>query len=221
MKLDILVLEPIKEIMMRALEFIPTFIMALTILAVGYIVAKTLTKFLVSACRTVGLDKLCTKAGLSNVLKTGGIKQKPSSLVGCLFYWTMMIGVLITTVKIAGLHMATEFLDKVLAYIPSIISGVFVLIVGMLLAKFVSVLVYVAAKNTDMPIPETLAKLSKLAIVVYVSIIYLREIGFVALFSGASYSVFITGIVFALALAFGLAGKDVAAKYLNVLKREE
>jgi hypothetical protein len=63
--------------------------------------------------------------------------------------------------------------------------------------------------------------LSKLAIVVYVSIIYLKEIGFVALFSGATYSVFMTGIVFALALAFGLAGKDVAAKYLTLLKREE
>jgi len=221
MKLDIMVLEPIKEIMMRAVDFIPTFIMALTVLAVGYIVAKTMTKFLVSACRTVGIDKLCTKAGLAKVLRKGGIKQKPSNLIGCLFYWTMMIGVLITTVKIAGLHVATALLDSVLGYIPSIISGVFVLIVGMLLAKFVSVLVYVAAKNTDMPIPETLAKLSKFAIVVYVSIIYLKEIGFVGLFDGASYSVFITGIVFALALAFGLAGKDVAAKYLNVLKQED
>ena len=221
MKLDILVLEPIKEIMMRAADFIPTFIMSLAVLIVGYLVAKTLTKFLVSACRTIGVDKLCTKTGLSKVLKTGGVKQKPSNLVGCMFYWTMMIGVLITTVKIAGLHMATELLDKVLAYIPSIFSGVFVLIVGMLLAKFVSTLVYVAAKNTDMPIPETLAKLSKLAIIVYVSIIYLTEIGFVGLFSGASYSVFITGIVFSLALAFGLAGKDVAAKYLNVLKQED
>jgi hypothetical protein len=207
--------------MMRVMHFIPTFVMALAILAVGYILAKTVTKFLVSFCRTIGIDKVCTKVGITHVLKNGKINQKPSSLIGCMFYWTVMIGVLITTVKIVGLTMATELLDKVLAYIPSIFSGVFVLIIGMLLAKFVSVLVYVTAKNTDMPIPETLAKLSKLAIVVYVSIIYLKEIGFVALFSGATYSVFMTGIVFALALAFGLAGKDVAAKYLTLLKREE
>lgn len=221
MKLDILILEPIKEIMMRAMNFIPTFIMALAILAVGYILAKTIAKFLVSFCRTIGIDKVCTKVGITKVLKNGDVKQKPSSLIGCMFYWIMMVGVLITTVKVVGLTMATELLDKVLAYIPSIFSGVFVLIVGMLLAKFVSVLVYVTAKNTDMPIPETLAKLSKLAIIVYVAIIYLKEVGFVALFSGASYSIFISGIVFALALAFGLAGKDVAAKYLSVLNREE
>lgn len=221
MKLDLLVLEPIKEIVMRVIYFIPTFVTALAILALGYLAAKALTKLLVSFMRTMGIDKLCTKAGLSKVLTKGGIKEKPSSLIGCLFYWTMMIGVLITTVKIVGLTMATVLLDKVLAYIPSILSGVFILIVGMLIAKFVSVLVYVAAKNTDMPIPDVLARLSKIAIVVYVAIMYLSEVGFFTLFSGATYSVFITGIVFALALAFGLAGKDVAARYLDVLKREE
>lgn len=221
MKFDLIMLEPIKEIMMRVMNFIPTFVTALAILGVGYVLAKAITKFLVSILRKIGLDKVCTKSGISKVLKNGGITQKPSSLVGCLFYWTMMVGVLITTVKVFGLTMATVLLDNVLAYIPSIFSGVFVLIIGMLLAKFVSVLVYVAAKNTDMPIPDVLARLSKLAIVVYVAIIYLKEIGFMALFGGATYSVFMTGIVFALALAFGLAGKDVAAKYLDVLRRKD
>jgi len=221
MKLDIIIFEPIKEIMMRVMNFVPTFVMSLAILAIGYVATKMLTKYLVSFLRTIGFDKACNTIGLAKVLKTGDVKGKPSSLVGCLFYWTMMVGVLITTVKILGLTVATVLLDKVLAYIPSIIAGVFVLIVGMLLAKFVSVLVYVAAKNTDMPIPDTLAHLSKVAIIVYVSIIYLKEIGFMSLFSGATYSIFMTGIVFALALAFGLAGKDVAANYLHILKHKE
>lgn len=221
MKLDILVLEPIKEMLTRVVDFIPTFVTALAILIVGYFLAKTLTKFLVSFLRTIGLDKICMTSGLTKFLKTGGIKEKPSSLVGCLAYWTMMVMVLITVVKAFGLTMAMGLLDTVLGYIPSILSGVFVLIVGMLLAKFVSILVYVAAKSTDMPIPDVLSRLSKWAIVVYVSIIYLKEIGFVALFGGAQYSIFMTGIVFAFALAFGLAGKDIAAKYLDVLKRKE
>ena len=221
MKLDLLILEPITEMMIRVMNFIPTFVIALAILIVGYLVAKTITKFLVSLLRTIGVDKLGGKSGLSKVLKSGGITQKPSNLIGCLAYWTMMVIVLMTTVKAFGLTMATALLDKVLGYIPSIFSGAFVLIIGMLLAKFVSILVYVAAKNTDMPIPDVLSRLSKWAIVVYVSIIYLKEIGFFALFSGAQYSIFMRGIVFAFSLAFGLAGKDIAAKYLDVLKKKD
>ena len=115
----------------------------------------------------------------------------------------------------------TLIIDKLLAYVPNVISGAVVLIFGMLLAKFIATIVYIAAKNTDMPIPATLARLSKFAIVIYVSIIYLKEIGFVDLFVGANYTIFLTGIVFALALAFGLAGKDIASKYLGVLDHKK
>ena len=96
-----------------------------------------------------------------------------------------------------------------------------VLIFGMLLAKFVATIVYVTAKSTDMPIPATLARLSKYAIVVFVTILYLKEIGFVDLFVGANYTIFMAGVIFSLALAFGLAGKDIASKYLGVLERKD
>src|SRR3989338_1239439 len=128
MELDFLMLEPIREIMMRVINFIPTFVTALAILGIGYIITKALTKMLVSFMRTIGVDKVCTKVGITKVLKKGGINDKPSSLIGCLFFWTMMVGLLITTVKVCGLTVATVLLDKVLAYIPSILSGVFVLI---------------------------------------------------------------------------------------------
>jgi len=221
MKFDILVLEPMKEMMMRVVHFIPTFIVALLILIIGYVLTKMITKLLVSFFRSIGLDHVCIKSGFSKVLKKGGIKEKPSTLLGCLAYWTMMVIVLFATFKALGLTMVTVLLDKILGYIPSIISGVFVLIIGMLLAKFVSILVYVAAKNTDMPIPDVLSRLSKWAIVVYVSILYLKEVGLVSLFGGVHYSIFIAGIVFAFALSFGLAGKDIASKYLDVFKRHE
>jgi len=72
-----------------------------------------------------------------------------------------------------------------------------------------------------MPIPDTLAKVSKLAIIAYVTVIFLKEIGLISLFVGTHYTIFIAGIVFAMALAFGLAGRNVAAKYLEVLNMKK
>ena len=90
----------------------------------------------------------------------------------------------------------------------------------MYLARFVSTIVYLAAKNTDMPAPVTLTRITKLAIMTYVTILFLKEIGFVSLFMGQHYTIFISGIVFALALSFGLAGRDIASNYLDVLKKK-
>lgn len=217
MKYDTLIIEPLRDMTVQVASFIPTLLIGLGILFIGWILAKFIRQVLVQLFTAIEFDKVADKLGIAKFLKTGGIKDKPSEVIGCLAYCIMMIMVLIMTVKALGLTVASELVDKILIYVPSVISGVLVLIIGMYLARFVAALVYITAKNTDMPVPATLSRLSKLAIMTYVTIIFLKEIGFVSLFVGMNYTIFIGGVVFALALAFGLAGKDVAAKYLNVL----
>jgi hypothetical protein len=190
--------------------------MAFVILVVGYVFAHALRKLLTRFLNLIEFDKLMDSVGLSKALRKGGVKDKPSDIFGCMTYWVLMIGVLFMSIKALGISVVSGMLDTLLAYIPHVITGAVVLILGMLIAKFVSTLVYITAKNTDMPMPDTISLLSKLAIVVYVTILYLKEIGFVSIFHGEHYSIFITGIVFALALAFGLAGKELAGKCLHL-----
>ena len=217
MRYDALIIEPIRDMMVKVTGFIPTLFIALGILIVGWAIAKFIRKYFTYLLHTVGFDTLTDKVGFTKFLRAGGIKRKPSDLLGCIAYWVIMVMVLITTVKSFGLTIVAGLIDKVIGYIPSVFSGVLVLIVGMLVARLVSVLVYVTAKTTDMPSPLTLSRLTKLAIMAYVTIIFLKEIGFVSLFADTNFTVITYGIVFALSLAFGLAGKDMAAKYLDVL----
>ncbi len=216
MKFDTLVLEPLMDMMRRMESFIPTLFTALVILILGSLIAHLIHKLLTKLLKAIPFDKLVSKLGLSSILKNGGIEHKPSDLVGHLVYIVMMFVVVIMTIKAFGYSIANELVDSLIAYIPHVISGVTVLIIGMLLARFVSALVYIGAKNTDMPAPAALSRLTKLAIMIYVTIIFLKEVGLVFLFEGVNYTIFVGGVVFALAIAFGLAGKDVAAHYLDV-----
>ena len=216
MRYDILVIDPIKEMIGRVANFITTLLIALGILIIGWYAAKLIRHFTTLVLHKVGFDTLSDKVGLTKFLKVGGIKRTPSDLTGCITYWVLMVMVLITTVKSFGLVAVADLIDKVLGYIPSVFTGVLVLIVGMLIARMVSVLVYVTAKNTDMPSALTISRLTKIAIMAYVGIIFLREVGFMSLFADTNLTIVTAGFVFALALAFGLAGKDIATKYLDV-----
>lgn len=219
MRYDPLILEPFKEMLVRVTSFIPTLVVTLAILIIGCIAATLVRSLLDRFFKAIDFDKLADTIGVAGFLRKGGIKHKPGDLISCMTYLVLMVGVLITTVKYLGLTMVTDLIDKVLAYVPHVITGALVMIIGMLIAKFVSVLIFVTAKNTDMPAPAALARLSKLAIVIYVTVIYLKEVGFLTMFEGIHYTIFMGGIIFALALAFGLAGRDVAAKYLGVFKK--
>jgi hypothetical protein len=220
MTLDILIIEPIKVMIHQVGVFVPTLLTALAILIVGWVVSQGVRKLLDHVLKFIHFDKLSTDVGLTRIMKKGKIKHKPSTTLSCIVYSVMMIMTLIMTVKATGLMVVTDLLNTTLGYVPHVIAGTFVLIIGMLLAKAVSTLIYVTAKNTDMPIPETLARLSKWAIVSYVGLVYFKEIGFTTLFTGVHYTILLTGVVAALALAFGLAGKDVASKYLSVIDRK-
>ena len=216
MRFDAFILEPLRDVMERVGSFVPTLLVALVILVIGWIVARLIRKVLSRIFRAIQFDRLSDTVGLSSILRNGGIKHKPGEMLSCLVYTIIMIAVFIMTIKALGLTLASVLIDQLLGYVPSVVSGVFILIIGMLIAKVVSSLVYVTAKNTDMPIPETLSRLSKWAIVAYVIIMFLKEIGFVALFLPDYYTIFVAGVVFALALSFGLAGRDIASKYLDV-----
>lgn len=213
---DAIVLESLRDMMLRVAHFVPTLLLALAILIIGYVLAHAVEKLLTRILRMIEFDKVMDKMGLVHFLKVGDIKEKPSDLIGSLMYCVLIITTLVMSVKVFGLTAVSGMLDSVLAFIPNVIAGVLVLTIGMLIAKVVSALVYVVARNVDMPLPEAISRLCKYAIMVFVAIMFLKEIGFVALFEG-HYTIFIGGIVFAIALAFGLAGKDIAARYLDVL----
>lgn len=222
MRYDAILMEPLRDVMSRLAHFVPTLLLALAILIVGYVLAHAFEKLLVRVLKMLEFDKVADKMGLGHMLRIGGVKEKPSELIGLSIYWVFMIAALITAVKTFGLTAVSGLLDTILGFIPGVIGGLLVLTIGMLIAKVVSSLVYIVAKNADMPLPETVSRLCKYAIMVFVFITFLKEIGFAALLEG-HYTMFIGGIVFAVSLAFGLAGKDIAARYLDVLniKRSE
>ena len=216
--IDTLITTPLREMLAQVAGFLPTVFISMGILLIGLFVSKLISKASLMLFRTIGVDKLTDKIGIATILKTGGIKHKTSDLLSTLIYWILMITVLTMTVKALGLVMVSSLFDQLLAYIPSIVSGVLVLIFGMLLAKVVSGLVYVTAVNTDVPYPDMISRLSRLAITIYVTVIFLKEIGFGVLFEGTHFTIVLGGVVLALSLAFGLGGKDIASRYLDIFK---
>lgn len=218
MQYDTILLDPLRDMVVRVADFVPTLLLSFAILIVGYFLAHAVEKVLNKFLKMLEFDAVADKMGIGHILRKGGVKHKPSELIGLLTYWVLMIMVLIMSVKTFGLTAVAGLLDTVLGFIPSVIGGLLALTIGMLIAKVVSTLVYIVAKNTDMPLPETVSRLCKYAIMVFVVIMFLKEIGFVGLFEGTHYTIFIGGIIFAVSLAFGLAGKDIALRYLDVLK---
>jgi len=213
-----LIVEPIREMLTRIMAYLPVLLGALLILIVGWIVAKILRSIVNGVLKVVRFDALADKAGISEVLRKGDLKTSTRQVVSGLVYWLVMVMVLVMVANALGLPKASDILSNLFAYVPKVIAALLVLVVAMFLASFISGIVKVAAGNADLPKPEILAGISRWAIIIFALTIALAQLGIAALLVTATFNIILGGVVLALALAFGLGGKDAASKYLEEMR---
>ncbi|MFA5238623.1 MAG: hypothetical protein WC476_02795 [Phycisphaerae bacterium] len=217
---DSLIAEPVRQMLTKILAYLPVLLGALVILIVGWVVAKAIRRIIDWLLKAVRFDTLADKAGISEILRKGDLKISAREVVSGIVYWLIIIMVLVMTVDALGLPKASDILASLFAYIPKVIAALLVLIVAMFLASFVSGIVRMAAENAKLPKSELLAGISRWAIIIFAATIALEQLGIAPLLVTATFNIILGGIVLALALAFGLGGKNAAARYLDELKKK-
>ncbi|MGA2093089.1 MAG: hypothetical protein ABSH16_06745 [Sedimentisphaerales bacterium] len=214
-----LIADPVRQMLTKILDYLPILLGALIILIVGWIVAKAIRRVVDWLLKAVRFDAMADKTGISEVLRKGDLRITASQVVSGLVYWLIIIMVLVMTVEALGLPRASDVLASLFAYVPKVIAALLVLVVAMFLASFVSGIVRTAAGNANLPRPELIAGISQWAIIIFAVTIAMEELGIAPLLVGTAFNIILGGVVLALALAFGLGGKDAAARYLEELKK--
>ena len=214
-----LIVDPVIQMLTRILAYLPVLLGALVILIVGWIVAKAIRRLIDWLLKLIRFDTLADKAGISEILEKGNLEISAREVISNIVYWLIIIMVLVMTVDALGLPKSSDVLSSLFAYVPKVIAALLVLIVAMFLASFVSGIVRTAAGNANLPKPQVFAGVSRWAIIIFAITVALEQLGIAPLLVTATFNIILGGICLALALAFGLGGKDVAAKYLEGLKK--
>jgi hypothetical protein len=213
-----LIAEPVRQMLTKIMAYLPILLGALIILVVGWIVAKLIRRGVDLLLKAIRFDLMANKTGITEVLRKGDLKITASQIVSGLVYWLIMIMVLIMTVDALGLPKSSDVLTSVFAYVPKVIAALLVLVVAMFLAGLVSGIVRTACGNAKLPKPELIAGISRWAIIIFAVTIAMEELGIAPLLVGTAFNIILGGAVLALALAFGLGGKEAAARYLEELR---
>ncbi len=214
-----LVADPVRQMLTKILGYLPVLLGALIILIVGWIVAKAIKRIVDWLLKTARFDTLADKTGISEILRKGDLKVSAREVVSGLVYWLVVIMVLVMAVDALGLPKASDVLTSLFEYVPKVITALLVLVVAVFLASFVSGIVRTAAGNANLPKPEIFAGVSRWAIIIFAATISLGELGIAPFLVATTFNIILGGVCLALAIAFGLGGKDAAAKYLEELRK--
>jgi hypothetical protein len=199
----------------RLSESLPLFIAAVLIIIVGGLLASLFRRLMIWLLQLCHFDHAAEKAGISRMLERGEVRQRPSELLSLLVSSFLFLIIVIAALNVAGLPGVSDILKAVLLYIPHVVAAIVVLILGFYFANFLEAVVRATCANAGVAHAEGIARGGKYATLVFVSLGILEILGIASEIVSEAFILFFGAVCLALALAFGLGGKDVAARYLT------
>ncbi len=208
------VLQPGGATLTQVSAYLPKLGGLLLILVIGALVAVGITALAATILKLIQLEKGAKKLNVPDILKKGGIGLSLSELITEIIFFLIIIATLITALEFYGVGTGV-LTGSILAYVPQVISAVFILILGILVAILISGIIKLVGGNVKIAQSDTLGNVAKYAIIVVTGWIALKELGIEIIQTEQSKNLVLGAVVLAVALAFGLAGKDKAGKFLD------
>jgi flagellar biosynthesis protein FliQ len=169
----------------------------------------------VKGLRAVNFHVVTERAGLDGFLRDGGVHADTTEIIALIVYWLVILGALVVGFNSLGLIYVTDLLGRVILFVPKVLVALLVLAFGAYFARFIGNAITAYCRNVHMQDADLLGRLAQYAILTFVILIALDQVSIGGDIVRQSFLIILAGLVFALALAFGLGGKEWAAELLE------
>ncbi|MDD5746363.1 MAG: hypothetical protein PHO30_03775 [Candidatus Omnitrophica bacterium] len=210
--METLFYDPAREMLEKIISFASLSLVALLVVVIGWIISKGVRSLISRMLKKMKLDKLSERSGIAKFLSKGEIKYTLSDLIALIIYWLLMLITIMVTANVLGLTVVAELMDTVVLYVPNVLAALMVLVIGALIAVFVRKVVETTSKNAGLTHAKSMGILTHTVIVVFSVIIALEQLKIGVTILTQCITIMIGSVGLALALAFGLGCKDIAAK---------
>lgn len=127
--------QPLQDGLSTIVQILPTVLVFLAILIIGYFVAKALSKAANAVLERVGFDRAVERGGVRKALaKT---EYDASDLVAKLVFYTLFLFVLQMAFGVFGPNPISDLLFGVISYLPQVIAAVIIVVIAAAIAKAV------------------------------------------------------------------------------------
>lgn len=237
--------EPAVDMLNQVLAAVPKIATAILILALAFYVGKFLAELVTSLLTSIGFNNLLSWLGLQTQSSTqpmppstdpyvadpstppvtdtppsGPSNTTPSEVVGIIVWVGVMLFAAVAAINVLEIPSLTLLISGIVVISGRILAGLIVFGVGLYLANLAfSLITRSGGRQT-----RILGQTARIAIIALISAMALEQMGVATDIVNLAFGLLVGAIAVAIALAFGLGGRDVAAEqlreWLNSFKRQ-
>jgi hypothetical protein len=192
-------------------EFFPAAIVAMVILLAGYLFARQLERFIDGVLQKINFNRAAERSGLSAPIgRATGRGLDPVHAVGRLAFWLVMLMVIFLSSAAFGMDRLSEMFVLMLNFIPTLVAGIVIIILGIILGEFVRGMILASVGTVEGV--TTLAKVAKAAVVLIAVFMAVQQVGVAEEIVTTAFTLILGAIALATGLAFGLGNRELAGE---------
>ncbi len=222
---------PATAMLQQVLNTIPQILTAAGILAVAYFVSQFIGELVTNLLSGLGFNNIFRMLGLNTLHNSTTVdatpvvptttargvivpvssKKTPSEVAGLVAQIGVMLVAAVAATGVLGIPSLTQLVNGLLAIAGQVLSGVVVFAIGLYLANLAQRVV--ASSGTHQS--QVLGQIARLAIITFVGAMALQQMGIAASIVNLAFGLLLGAIAVAMAISFGLGGRDVASEQLR------
>ena len=215
---------PAVAMLNNILTFVPKIFAAVVVLIIAYFVAQFVKDLITNLLTSIGFNNLFNWLGLSStppsssssdpnatVLQDGGTNQTPSEIAGLVAFVGIILFAVVSATQIMELQALSLIVNQLISIAGQVLYGLVVLAIGLYLAS----LAYNLIASSGGSQAKLLGQIARIGIIVLVSAMALQQMGIAPSIVNLAFGLFMGAMAVAIALAFGLGGRDIASSQIQ------
>lgn len=194
------------------MNFLPALIGAALVLVIGWYVSTLLAKLIERVLRAVKFEHAAARSGIADFLQSSKHETPVSYVFAQIVKWAVFLIFIQAAANLLHMPQITAIINSILLFIPNLLVALAILVVGSFLARFVSDIVQASVTKMGVSRPNVFVMITRYGIVGFAIIAAINQIGI----ANNLINILVSGLVFSLALAtglaFGLGGQGVAGE---------
>ncbi len=207
------VTQPTSNMLNVILNALPSIFAAFLVVTIAYIVGRLVARLVADLLAGVGFNNVMARLGLGKVPAEGEEQKRwaPSEIVGVVVLVAIILAAVTAAFHLLGFAVLTNLMADFLTFAGHVLLGLVIFALGLYLANLISKAIHASGTAQS----GLLSVLARVAILLMAGAMALRQMGFANEIVNLAFGLLLGAVALATAIAFGVGGREFAARRLE------
>src|SRR5439155_12012496 len=200
---------PASNMLNSILSALPAIFAALLIVGIAYAIGRVVAEMVINLLTALGFNAVLANLGLGRELSSG--ERTPAEVAGYLVLVGVLLFAAIEAARELGFNLLADLIARFTVFTGQVVLGLIIFGIGLFLANLAASTVRASGANQA----GLLALAARVSIIVLAGAMALRQMGLADDIINLAFGLLLGSIAVAVALAFGLGAREIAARELG------